>query len=191
MFFTSAKTQLSFTLQWAIATVGGFLLSLWWIEIGEKSDVGIAQASFGGLAIAFPQSLILRHNILSGRWVLATLLAWATMTAIGLGAVGWIVPTTQNIALRLLWGTTLGTVGGFAIGIAQWTAIPKSVALSWQWILISAISWAIAVPIGSTIGIILLRLTRLFLGEVAGLAITWILVAILTGINAYRLLQDS
>jgi hypothetical protein len=189
MFFIPAKTPLSFTLQWVIATVGGFLLSLWWIEIGEKPDVGIAQASLGGLAIAFPQSLILRHNILSGRWVLATLLAWAAITAIGVGAVGWIVPTTQVIALRFLWGTTLGTVGGLAIGLAQWTAIRKSVTLSWQWILISVISWAIAVPIGSTVGIILLRLTRLFLGEVAGLAITWILVAIFTGINAYRLLR--
>jgi hypothetical protein len=189
MFFTPAKTQLSFILQWVIATVGGFLLSLCWIEVGEKPDVGIAQASLGGLAIAVPQSLMLRQNIISGRWVLATLLAWAMITAIGVGAVGWIVPTTQILPLRLLWGTTLGTIGGFAIGLAQWTAIRKSVAWSWQWILISAISWAIAVPIGSTAGIILLRLTRLFLGEVAGLAITWIVVAILTGISAYRLLR--
>jgi hypothetical protein len=189
MFFTPAKTQFSFTLQWVIFTVGGFLLSLYWIEVGEKSDVGIAQASLGSLAIAFPQSLIIRHHVLSWRWVLATLLAWATITAIGVGAVGWIVPSTQIFALRLLWGTALGSVGGLAIGVAQWVAIRQSVALAWQWIFISAISWAIAIPIGSTVGIILLRLTKLFLGEVAGLAITWIVVAILTGINAYRLLR--
>ncbi|AFY45447.1 hypothetical protein [Nostoc sp. PCC 7107] len=189
MFFTSTKTQFSFTLQWAIATVGGFLVSLCWIEVGEKPDVGVAQASLGGLAIAFPQSLIIRDHILSGRWVLVTLLAWATITAIGVGAVGWIIPSTQIFTLRLLWGTTLGAVSGFMIGLAQWTAIRKSVALSWRWIFISAISWAIAVPIGSIMGIVLLRFSRLFLGEVVGLAITWIVVAILTGINAYRLLR--
>ncbi|MBE9004937.1 hypothetical protein IQ259_07780 [Fortiea sp. LEGE XX443] len=189
MFFTPGKTQFSFTLQWAIVTVGGFLVSLFWIEVGEKPDVGVAQASLGGFAIAFPQSLMIRHHILSGRWMLATLLAWATITAIGVGAVGWIVPSTQIFPMRILWGTTLGTVGGFVIGLAQWTAIRQSVALAWQWMFISAISWAIAVPIGSTVGIVLLRSTRLFLGEVAGLGITWLIVAVLTGINAYRLLR--
>ncbi|MBU7586931.1 MAG: hypothetical protein KAF91_29455 [Nostoc sp. TH1S01] len=189
MFFTSTKTQFSFIFQWAIATVGGFLVSLCWIEVGEKPDVGVAQASLGGLAIAFPQSLLIRHHILSGRWVLATLLAWATITALGVGAVGWIVPNTQTFSLRLIWGTTFGAVGGFIIGLAQWTAIRKSVASSWRWIFISAVSWAIAVPIGAIVGIVLLRLTRLFLGEVVGLAISWIFVAIFTGINAYRLLR--
>jgi len=189
MFFTSTKTQFSFTLQWAITTVGSFLMSLCWIEVGEKPDVGVIQASLGGLAIAFGQSLIIRHHILFERWVLSTLLAWATITAMGVGAVGWIVPSTSIFPLRLLWGAIIGTVGGFVIGLAQWTAIRKSVALSWQWIFISAVSWAIAVPIGSTVGIVLLRLTRLFLGEVAGLTITWIVVAILTGINAFRLLH--
>ncbi|MCC5639045.1 hypothetical protein LC593_25080 [Nostoc sp. CHAB 5844] len=189
MFFSSTKTQFSFTLQWVIATLGGFLVSLCWIEVGEKPDVGVAQASLGSLAIAFPQSLMIRHHILSGRWLLATLLAWATITAMGVGGIGWIVPSTQIFPLRLLWGTTLGTIGGFVIGLAQWTAIRKSVALSWQWIFISAISWAIAVPIGSIVGIVLLLLTKLFLGEVIGLAITWLMVAILTGLNAYRLLR--
>lgn len=189
MFFIPAKAGFSFTLQWVIATVGGFVLSLCWVEVGERPDVGVAQASLGGLAIALPQSLIIRHGVFSRRWVFATLLAWMTITAMGVGAVGWVVPSTQSYPLRLLWGTTLGTIGGFIIGLAQWTAIRKSVAFSWQWIFISAISWAIAVPIGSILGIILLRLTKLFLGEVVGLAITWIVVAIFTGINAYRLLR--
>ncbi|WP_413201087.1 hypothetical protein [Nostoc piscinale] len=189
MFFTSTKSQVGFILQWAIATLGGFLISLCWIEVGEKPDVGVAQASLGGLAIAFPQSLLIRHQILSGRWVLATLLAWAIITAIGVGAVGWIVPNTPALPLRIFWGTNLGAVAGLIIGFAQWTAIPKSVALSWQWIFVSAIAWAMAVPIGAIVGMVLLRLTRLFLGEVVGLAIAWIVVAIFTGINAYRLLR--
>ena len=189
MFFTPTKAKFSFTFQWTIATFGGFLVSLCWIEVGEKPDVGVVQASLGGLAIAFAQSLMIRHSISSWRWVLATLLAWATITAIGVGAVGWIVPSTKVLPLRLLWGIALGGVGGFVIGLAQWTAIKKSVASAWQWIFVSTVSWAIAIPIGSTVGIVLLRLTRLFLGEVAGLAITWILVAIFTGINAHRLLR--
>jgi hypothetical protein len=48
----------------------------------------------------------------------------------------------------------------------------------------------IAMPIGSTIGLFLHRITNLFLGEVVGLAITWLLVAILTGISAVKIIKD-
>ncbi|MGI8502066.1 MAG: hypothetical protein ACR2LR_13150 [Hassallia sp.] len=65
-------------------------------------------------------------------------------------------------------------------------AIFKSVPSAWRWILISSVSWAIAVPVGSIIGMFLHRLLRLFFGEVVGLAITWLLVALITGINAYK-----
>jgi hypothetical protein len=183
------KTELRFTLLWIVATFGGFLGSLLLIEIGDKSDIGVTQAALGGLAIAFPQGLILRRTIFSVQWVLSTLLAWATITAIGIGAVGWIVPTTEFIPLRLLTGATYGAIGGFGIGLAQWWAIRQPAPWAWQWIFISSASWAIAVPLGSSVGIILRHITRLFLGEVVGLAVTWLVVAILTGINAYRLLK--
>ncbi|MBD2384896.1 hypothetical protein [Cylindrospermum sp. FACHB-282] len=186
----SDQTKFSWTLLWILATFGGFLLSLPLIEIGTRRDIGILEASIGGMAIAIPQSCILNSSILSMRWVLATLFGWAMIGATSVGAVGWIVHTTQSLPLRLIWGTISGAIGGFGVGLAQWwLAIPQSVPKGWQWVLVSSGSWAVAIPIGSAVGMFLRRLTQLFLGEVVGLAITWLIVAILTGINAYRLLK--
>jgi hypothetical protein len=182
------KTKSSIALPWFFATFGGFLLSLIWIEVGEKPDIGLVEATVGGLAIALPQSYILRHTRFSGRWVLATLLGWAMIALTGVGAVGWIVTTTESLPIRLLWGALSGAIGGLGMGLAQWRlAIPPSVPYAWQWIFVSSASWAVAIPIGSCIGIFLHRDTQLFLGEVLGLVITWLVVAMLTGINAYRL----
>ncbi|HEY9800669.1 MAG TPA: hypothetical protein V6D25_09945 [Leptolyngbyaceae cyanobacterium] len=183
------KTPLKFILLWIIATYGGFLGSLFWLEIAEQREISILQAAVGGVAIALPQSLILKENISRLKWVAFTLLAWVTMTAIGLGAVGWVVPPTASLVLRLLNGVRSGVIGGLGIGLAQWLAIRQPAPWAWQWILVNSLSWAIAIPIGTTIGFILRRLTGLFLGELAGLAITWLIVAILTGINAPRLLK--
>ncbi|MDZ8054301.1 MAG: hypothetical protein RMX68_020105 [Aulosira sp. ZfuVER01] len=189
MLFAPAKTQFSFTLRWTVATFSGFLGSLLFIEIGEKPDLGVLQALIGGLAIASAQSLILRHTSFYAKWVLFTVLGWVAIAIIGVGVVGWIVPTTQLLPLRILTGAFYGAVGGFVIGLAQWLAIYQPVPLAWRWIFISAVSWAIAMPIGSAIGIILRQLTQVFLGEVIGLAIAWLVVAILSGINAYKLLN--
>ncbi|AFZ25625.1 hypothetical protein Cylst_3482 [Cylindrospermum stagnale PCC 7417] len=186
----SVKTKFSWTWLWVLATFGGFLLSLLLIEIGGRKDIGIIEASIGGLAIAIPQSCILRTSIFSLRWVLATLLGWAMIAATSVGAVGWIVPTTESLPLRLILGTISGAIGGLGIGLAQWwLAIPQSVTSGWRWVFVSSASWAVAVPVGSVVGMFLRRLTQLFLGEVVGLAITWLIVAIFTGINAYRLLR--
>ncbi|ABA22138.1 conserved hypothetical protein [Trichormus variabilis ATCC 29413] len=181
------KTPLKFILLWTIATFGGFLGSLFWVEVGEQSEIGLVQAAIGGLAIALPQSLILRENISIFKWVCFTLVAWVLITAIGVGAIGWVVPSGEILPLRLLYGAKIGVVGGLALGIAQCLAIRQPILWTWQWILVNSFSWAIAIPIGTTIGFILCRLTHLFLGEVAGLAMTWLVVAILTGINAYKL----
>ncbi|MBH8556380.1 hypothetical protein I8751_29450 [Nostocaceae cyanobacterium CENA357] len=189
MSLVSAKTELRFTLLWVVATCGGFLLSLCLIEIGEKPDMGVAQAFLGGLAIALPQSLILRHTISAVKWILSTLLAWIAISAMGMGAIGWVIPSTQFLPSRILSGAIHVSIGGFGIGFAQWLAIRQPFPWAWQWILVSSASWAIAIPVGSIVGSILHDLTRLFLGEVVGLAITWLVVAILTGINAYRLFQ--
>jgi hypothetical protein len=187
----AAKTPLKFVSLWTVATFGGFLGSLFWIEIGERPDIGVAQAAVGGIAIALPQSLILKQTIFAGKWIVLTVAAWVLITAMGLGAVGWIVPDTKVLYLRFYFGVIYGAVGGFSIGIAQWLAIRQPASWAWQWILASAVSWAIAVPIGSVVGMILHQLTQLFLAEIAGLAVTWFVVAILTGINAYRLLKPS
>ncbi|QSJ14237.1 hypothetical protein JYQ62_20110 [Nostoc sp. UHCC 0702] len=180
------KTQFKFTLLWIAATFGGFLVSLLLIEVGEKPDIGVAQATFGGLAIALPQSLIFRQTVFSVKWILLTAIAWAVITAIGVGAVGWMIPTTQFIRPRLIFGAIYGAIGGLGIGVAQSLAIRQPVSC-WLWIVVSSASWAVAIPLGSAVGIILHRSTHLFLGEVAGLGVTWLVVAILTGVNADKL----
>jgi len=185
------KSELGFTLLWTITTFCGFLLSLLFIEIGEKADVGILQAAIGACAIALPQSLILKQRIFSFMWVLSTVLGWIVITAISVGAMGWIVSTSQLLPFRVVYGSIYAAIGGFAIGFFQWLAISKSVPLAWRWILISSLSWAIAVPVGSIIGMFLHRLSQLFFGEIVGLAITWLLVAMITGINAYKYLYKE
>jgi hypothetical protein len=188
---TSAKTPLKFVLLWILATFGGFLASLCWIEIGERAEIGVIQAAMGGIAIALPQSLILRENIYTIRWIILTVTAWVLLTVIGMGAIGWSVPASQILALRLYFGALYGAFGGFAIGLAQWLAIRQPTSWAWQWIIVNSLSWAVALPIGYTLGIILHRMTGLFLGEVLGLAITWVIVAILTGMTAYRFINES
>ncbi|MBD2360130.1 hypothetical protein H6G36_02770 [Anabaena minutissima FACHB-250] len=186
----SAKTPLKFMLLWILANFGGFLGSLFWIEIGERAEIGVVQAAIGGLAIALPQSLILKETIFTIKWIVLTLAAWVLLTAIGIGAVGWSVPASEILPLRCYFGAIYGAFGGFVIGLAQWLAIRPSVSWAWQWIIVSSLSWAVALPIGYAVGMILHRLTRLFLGEVVGLAITWLVVAILTGLTAYRMVNE-
>jgi rod shape determining protein RodA len=83
------------------------------------------------------------------------------------------------------------TARGLLIGISQWwLAIPPSFSSAWKWIFVNMMIWMIAIPIGSTVGLFLHRSTNLFLGEVAGLAITWLLVAIFTGISAVKIIKD-
>ncbi|MEH2154861.1 hypothetical protein [Nostoc sp.] len=183
--FASVNTRFGFTLLWTLATFGGFLLSLLLIEVGEKPDIGVVEAAIGGFAIALLQGCLLKQPIFCLRWILSSLLGWSLIAAIGIGAVGWIVPSTQILPLRILSGAIYGALGGLGIGLAQWLAIPQPMA--WRWIFVSSASWAVAVPVGSAIGMILHRLTQLFFGEVIGLAITWLLVGILTGINAHKL----
>jgi hypothetical protein len=182
----ASKTGLGFTVQWIIATFGGFLLSLLLIEIGEKPDIGILHALIGGLAIALPQAAVIRHPTLSIWWIWSSILGWTVITATGVGAVGWTAIANDSIPMRVLYGTIMGGIAGFALGIFQWMAIRQEHPSAWQWIQISNITWAIAVPVGSIVGFVLHSLTQYFLGEVIGLTITWLIVATITGIYAYK-----
>jgi len=180
----SVPTKFSFILLWTLATFGGFLLSLLLIEISDRQGISVVESCVGGLAVALPQSLLRKQSTYIWRWVLSTLLGWGVM-AMTTGAVGWIVPTPEFFLPRLLWGTTLGVTSGFGLGLAQWwLAIPKSDPWAWQWIVVSSVSWTVALPVGWSVGLFLHHLTRLYLGEVVGLALTWLIVSILTGIKA-------
>lgn len=181
------NTKYSFTCLWTLATFSGFLLSLLLIEIGEQPDIGVVEAAIGGFAIALPQGCLFKEPILCIRWILSSLLGWSLITAIGIGGLGWFVFSTQFLPLRILYGAIYGGLGGLGIGLTQWLAISQPASVAWRWIFVSSASWAIAIPFGSAAGIVLRRFTHLFLGEVIGLAITWLLVGILTGINAHKL----
>jgi hypothetical protein len=172
-----------FTLQWAIATFGGFLISLLLIEIGEKSDLNVFQGAVGGLSIALPQAFVLRGRMKNPwLWVWTSLAGWLFLTTAGIGAVGWMVLSTQVLILRVVFGVILGTIAGLSMGLAHWFAIQQHNPLALQWVSISTVSWALGVGIGSTVGCLLYHLTQLFLGEVVGLAVTWFVVAIFTGV---------
>ncbi|MCC5651275.1 hypothetical protein LC609_15815 [Nostoc sp. XA013] len=183
--FAPGNIIFTFTSLWTFATFGGFLLSLLFIEVGEKPDIGVVEVAIGSIAIALPQGCLLKEPVYCIRWILSSLLGWSIITALGIGAVGWIVPSTQILPLRILSGAIYGALGGLGIGLAQWLAIPQPVA--WRWIFVSSASWAVALPVGSAFGMILRHLTQLFFGEVMGLGITWLLVGILTGMNAHKL----
>jgi hypothetical protein len=179
---------LIFTLLWSFTTLSSCIISLFWIEIGEKPDVGVLKSAVGALAIALPQSYLLRKTILPLGWIISTMLGWVLITAMGVGAVGWFVLSTKFLSFRVFFGIISGGIGGLVIGMTQWwLAIPSSYPWGWCWMFLSSASWAIALSIGSTIGIFLRDFTQLFLGEIVGLAVTWLLVGIFTGISAYKL----
>ncbi|TAE58374.1 MAG: hypothetical protein EAZ76_13330 [Nostocales cyanobacterium] len=177
-----------FILLWSVATVGGFIVSLLLIEIGEKPDVEVLETAVGALAIALPQSYLLRAKILPLSWIISTMLGWVLITVVGVGALGWFVLSTKFLSFRIFYGIITGGIGGLVIGMTQWwLAIPPSVCWGWCWMFFSSAIWAIALCLGSVVGIIVYNSTNLFLGEIIGLGFTWLIVSILTGITAYKL----
>lgn len=193
MQLVSVKPQsgiFAFTSIWIFATLSGFVCSLLLVEVGEKPNVGIIQAIIGALAIAIPQSYILKNTIFPLQWILSTVFAWVIITLVGIGALGWIVIVANFLPMRILIGIISGAIGGLIIGITQWwLAIPPSFHTGWRWIFINSAAWMIAIPMGTTIGLFLHRITNLFLGEVLGLSITWLLVAMITGVSAKRIIK--
>lgn len=178
-----------FTLKWIFLTLTGFVSSLFLIEIGARNDLGVISAIMGGLAIAIPQSLIIRKAISPVNWILSTVFAWVVMTLIGIGTLGWFAIMINFLPLRILIAIISGAIGGLIVGISQWwLAIPPTFHTGWRWIFINSAAWMISIPIGTSVGLFLHRLTKLFLAEVVGLFITWLLVAIITGISAKKII---
>ena len=144
----------SFSVLWIVTTIAGFLCSLLIIEIGEKPDVGVLEVAVGALAIAIPQSFLLRHHVLPVSWIIATILGWVLITTMGVGALGWFVLSTQSLYFRFFLGIITGSIGGLVIGITQWClAIPSSVG--WWWMFLNGASWAIALCCQSRSGVVL------------------------------------
>ncbi|MFM7407322.1 MAG: hypothetical protein ACKO3K_11845 [Cuspidothrix sp.] len=194
MQLSSVKSKsriLNFTFKWTFGTLLGFLSSLLLVEISEKPDMSMTEAAIGSLAIAIPQSYLLRKAVSPVKWVLSTLVPWLIIAGIGIGVLGWTVTTTNFLPTRIINGIIIGGIGGLLIGTSQWwSAIPPSFPSAWKWLFVNIMSWIVAVPLGSTVGLFLHRITNVFLAEVVGLAITWLLVAIFTGIAAQKIMKD-
>jgi len=181
-------TDLCFISIWSFTTLASFLLSLLVVEVGEKSDLEVVDAAIGGLAIAIPQSYLLRKTIPPLNWIISTVLGWVLITMIGVGTIGWFVLSAQNLYNRVLISMIDSGIGGLVIGLSQsCLAIPPSVPQKWSWVFVNAINCILGFTIGSLIGILTGKSS--FLSEVFGLSIGWLIVGILTSISANRFLK--
>lgn len=182
------KTEPRFWVQWVIVTMAGFLLSLLWVEVGERPDVNWFVGVIGGLSIGCGQWFVLRHHIYHPwRWICVSAIAWCLLGLSPIGAIGWMAPTTLNLFLRLFYGSLEGAKVGISLGLWQWWVLRDSVFLGWRWIVASVLCWTVALPIGWGLGGILRDLTGFFLGDVIGLTLTWAIVAGLTGVGLIQL----
>lgn len=177
------KIKCGFWLQWVLVTLSGFLVSLYWIEAGERPDIGIIEGAIGGAIIGSAQWFVLRRQFSQARWwILASIVSWGLLGGNGIGALGWMAPRTLNVPLRVIYGTINGAMAGTVIGVIQWFVIQKQAQNARQWILASTLSWGTGLAAGWVIGAVLRVFTGVFLGEVVGLVVTWLIVAGITGI---------
>ncbi|WP_107671154.1 hypothetical protein [Cyanothece sp. BG0011] len=178
-------------LSWTGVTLIGYLCSLVWVEIGEVPDLQIFHAMIGATIIGCFQALVLSRVFAHPwLWILSTFVAWTLMGISSVGVMGWFAPRTDLIVVRLTTGLMLGSLTGVWVGFWQWLILKPVLSKSYLWILFSGISWSLSLSIGWIIGGILHSITHLFLGEVIGLIILWLLVGMFTGIALSYLLKN-
>ena len=183
------RTQSGFWLKWVFVTVVGFLASLIWVEIGERPDMGLLAGAVGGAAIGFAQWFVLKQYIYQPwQWIFASIIGWAVLGYSPIGAIAWVAPRTPDLFDRILYGIIDGSQVGLWIGLWQWFALRVQVPRAWKWLWVSPLCWTVALPIGWAFGGVIRESTRLFLGDVLGLTLTWAMVAGMTGIALVRLL---
>jgi hypothetical protein len=180
------KIGCGFSFQWVFVTFVGFLVSLYWIEIGERTNVGSIEGAIGGAVIGLAQWFVIRQTFSqAGWWILASIISWGLISSSNLGALGWVAPATLQLPVRVVYGSIYGAVVGTVIGVAQWFVLRKQMAKAWQWILTSAFAWAIGLSLGWVVGGVLRKATGLFLAEVVGLMFVWLVVAAITSSAFY------
>jgi MFS family permease len=180
-----------FWLQWVLATFTSFLVSLYWIEIDIKPHVGVVEGVIGGVAIGIAQGLVLQQGLkTTGWWILASAIAWGLLGTSNLGSIGWIAPNTLHLAPRVIAGIFVGAQAGVIIGVGQWFVLRQQAKRASLWILANAASWAIGLAVGWAAGGVLRQATHLFLSELVGLAVVWLIVATITGFVLVWLLHS-
>lgn len=184
-------TQWGVWWQWLLATVVAFWLSLFWVEIGEKTDLGVFEGVIGGVIIGILQSLVYKQHLSQAwLWILVNLISWGLLAGSHLGLIGWFAPSTLILKTRFFYGAIFGMIGGFWLGGWQSLVLRQPFSLAWQWIAIAALSWSLGLAFGWTVGGILRNMTHLFISEVIGLSFTWLIVGISTGFAWMKLLSS-
>ena len=169
-------------LQWIFVTLIGFLASLYWLEVGGRPDLNAIDGAIGGAVIGVAQWWVIRQKIPNAwLWILISIACWSILGISHIGVVGWIAPSTSNLLIRMGYGVLNGIQVGLLMGTTQWLTFRKSIPKAQRWILMSAIGWGLGLALGWSLGEILHRWTGIFLGEVMGLTLGWITVAVVTG----------
>jgi Flp pilus assembly pilin Flp len=186
------KNEYSIWLQWILVTTVGFLLSLYWVEIGERSDIRAAEGAIGGIAIGLAQWLVLKGRFSpTGCWIFASMLSWALLGGSPLGALGWVAPKVMSIPVRIFYGIIEGAITGVIIGVGQWWVLKNHVKQAWLWILASIVGWVMGLTFAWVVGAVLREFTGVFLGEVVGLTLGWFIVAAITGVALCYLAKNA
>lgn len=185
-------TFIHFFWQWGIVTFVGFAISLFFLEIGEKPDLGAIEGTIGGAIVGLLQSLLLvRWMPQPWLWILANAIAWGLLSSSSIGAIGWYAPRTEILNIRLSYGAMYGAIAGLWLGLWQWLILRQYLVAAWRWILITLSGWAIALSAGWVFGGKLRALSGLFLGEVVGLACTWAIVSLISSVALTLLIRET
>lgn len=192
--------EVTLWLGWTGLTWLAFGCSLLFVEVGERSDLSLAEGAVGGLLIGYAQWWMLRwrspstgrsHLSSAYRWLLATVFGWTALTLLPIGALGWMAPGTPNLFFRVGLGLLYGAYVGAGLGTAQWFAIRKQVVRAWRWVPLSSGVWAVAIALGWLLGGSLRAVSGLFVSEVVGLGVAWGAIAALSGIGIVGLLYQE
>lgn len=176
----SAK-MVRFWFQWVLVTMLGFLVSLCLVEINVRPNVGAMSGAMGGAVIGLAQGMLLKPRVSIAGWVLASLVSWSLIGG-SVGAIGWVAPRTLNLGIRATFGVLDGFLVGALLGVGQWFILRQQVKKAWVWILTSALGWGVGLAIGWSVGGILRLKSHLFLSELVGLTLAWVVVAAITGV---------
>lgn len=181
-----------FFLQWFLGTFLGFVISLGFVEVGIRTEIGAIEAALGGAIIGLVQTLVFSQWFgKAWLWMLVNTIAWGLLGLSNFGAIGWYAPQTESLNVRLTYGAMFGAIAGMWIGIWQWWVLRKYLFDAWRWIFVSLASWSIGLSVGWAFGGMLRNTTNLFLGEVIGLALTWSIVSVITGLAMTMFMRQT
>ena len=189
MFAKYIKTDCGFWLQWILATLASFLVSLCLIEIDVRPHIKATEGLIGGAIVGLAQGMILeqRSKNIAPWWALMSIVSWGLIGASNLGAIGWMAPRTLRLEPRVIFGLLNGLQAGALLGIGQWLVLRQRCEKTLLLIPIVAVSWGIGLVLGWSVGGILRQVTRLFLGELVGLAVAWVTSSAIAGFALVRL----